>query len=341
MTELAKDITRTKEKIRYDTQCKKVLANKSILAWILKYTAEEFRDMELLQIQECIEGEPDISTIRIEPGNTNQKRSNQKNRGTKITGETNEDKILEEGAIYFDIRFSVLLPGKSGDKLKMIINVEAQNKFYPGYDIVTRGIFYAARLISSQLETEFTKSHYDDIKKVYSIWICMNSPEKIGDAISKYSIKKEDLVPGIPDHASGYDKITIVQICLSGKNQENKNTKSELTGMLNLLFDPSVTPAKKIQQLEEQYCLEMETNLGKELNEMCNLSDYIEEIGLEKGRTLTLINLIQKKCRKNKSLQETADELEENIQDIELLYQLVKDNPEKTEMDIFQMMKSR
>lgn len=65
-------------------------------------------------------------------------------------------------------------------RVKLIINVEGQNDFYPGYDIVTRGIFYTAQLISSQLETEFTGSNYGDIKKVYSIWICLNSPKKIG-----------------------------------------------------------------------------------------------------------------------------------------------------------------
>lgn len=47
--------------------------------------------------------------------------------------------------------------------LKTEGRVEGQNDFYPGYDIVTRGIFYTARLISSQLETEFTGSNYGDI----------------------------------------------------------------------------------------------------------------------------------------------------------------------------------
>ena len=218
--ELARDIIRAQEKIQYDTQCKKVLANKTILAWILKYTVEEFRDMEIPEIRDCIEGEPEISSVRVEPGETNRVKTAPKrdvsdlklNTGASqresIIGLSNEDKVQNEGELYFDIRFSVRLPMKSEgetlQQIKLIMNVEAQKDFYPGYHIVTRGIFYGARLISSQLGTEIFHSRYDDLKKVYSIFICMNAPQKIGNAISKFSITKEDLIPGIPDEQSAY-----------------------------------------------------------------------------------------------------------------------------------------
>ena len=54
------------------------------------------------------------------------------------------------------------------------MNVEAQKDYHPGYDLVTRGIFYVARMISAQMDVEFTADDYDGIKKVYSI-----QPEKI------------------------------------------------------------------------------------------------------------------------------------------------------------------
>ena len=38
--ELAGDIALAKGKSQYDTYCKRILANKIILAWILKYVAE-------------------------------------------------------------------------------------------------------------------------------------------------------------------------------------------------------------------------------------------------------------------------------------------------------------
>ena len=48
-----------------------------------------------------------------------------------------------------------------------------------------------ARLISSQKETEFFKSNYDDLKKIYSIWIrcaelLLESEKKNCNGIEKY-----------------------------------------------------------------------------------------------------------------------------------------------------------
>lgn len=80
-----------------------------------------------------------------------------------------EDKIPYEGRIIYDIRFSIILP--DGSSRKIIINVEAQQKGNPGYSLLNRGVFYAARLISAQLSVEFTndgsdKEQYDNMKQV-------------------------------------------------------------------------------------------------------------------------------------------------------------------------------
>ena len=45
--ELSKDLSVAEGKEQYDAQCKKVLSNKVILAWILKRVTEEFKDMEI------------------------------------------------------------------------------------------------------------------------------------------------------------------------------------------------------------------------------------------------------------------------------------------------------
>lgn len=38
----------------------------------------------------------------------------------------------------------------------------------------------------------------------------MNAPDYIGNAISRYTLVKDDLVSGIPDKKNSYDKISIV-----------------------------------------------------------------------------------------------------------------------------------
>ena len=54
---------------------------------------------------------------------------------------------------------------------------------------------------------------------------------------------------------------------------------------------------------------------------MCNLSDLIEERGIEKGDRLRLLSQIQKKLAKGKSLEQIADELEETVDTILPLYE--------------------
>lgn len=68
-----------------------------------------------------------------------------------ITGDNTESKIPGEGCITYDIRFRAWIPGdEAPSMIKLLINIEAQKSFYLKYRIVTRGIFYGARMISEQ-----------------------------------------------------------------------------------------------------------------------------------------------------------------------------------------------
>ena len=44
-----------------------------------------------------------------------------------------------EGMVTFDVRFYVLVPG--GERIKILLNIEIQKDYYPGYDVVTRAVF--------------------------------------------------------------------------------------------------------------------------------------------------------------------------------------------------------
>ena len=70
----------------------------------------------------------------------------------------------------------------------MVIEGNTQEDFAPNegmivYDIRTRAVFYCCRMISSKLDKEFTvhtddPKKYDNIKNVYSIWICPETSQK-------------------------------------------------------------------------------------------------------------------------------------------------------------------
>lgn len=67
---------------------------------------------------------------------------------------------------------------------------------------------------------------------------------------------------------------------------------------------------------------------------MCNLSDYVEEIGIKKGivqgikrgKVLQQIEIIQKRLQKGKSLQEIAEGMGEEETAIACIYNCVKEN---------------
>ena len=61
-----------------------------------------------------------------------------------------------------------------------------------------------------------------------------------------------------------------------------------------------------VMQSREEFHIPMEDEMGRELNQMCNLSDLVEE----KGREGLLTEQIQKKLIKGKSISMIADELE-------------------------------
>ncbi len=275
---LAREVSLAEAKAKYDAQCKRVLSQKEILAWILRRTVREFAGMDIPEIIACIEGEPEISEARVYPGETNAER---------IRGLANEDKVPEEGTVYYDIRFYACAPGEHG-KIRLIINVESQRSFRPGYEIVTRGIFYGARMISAQLGTEFRYSEYDDIKKVCSIWLCFDAPAKIGNAISEYRITKEDIIPGLLDIAEAYDKLSVVVIALN----EKAGSDDIFIGMINTLFMDAPYEDKK-KRLETEYHINMGDEMGKEMDIMCNLSGLVEERGIEQGIKIMVSNLLR------------------------------------------------
>ena len=313
---LFKNLSIAGAKAQYDTQCKKILSEKIILAWILKHVTTEFSGMSIEDIMDCIEN-PQISLVKVNPGETNHASVGlhselENDVKTVMTGV--EDAVSDEGSIYYDILFSAYVPVKNAH-IKLIINLESQKSFYPGYEIVTRGIFYCGRMLSAQLGTEFKAKDYDNLKKVYSIWVCMNAPKYIGNAISEYSIKKNDIISGIPDNPKAYDKISVVQICLNNKT----DTHNQLLGMLNTLLSPDISVAEKKKQLSEDYHINTENKLEKELNLMCNLSDLVEERGIEKGANKKLQELISKKLKKGQSIEVIADALEESVETIQKL----------------------
>jgi len=268
-TEIKNAVNSAGDKAQYDENAKRLLGNKSILAHILTSTVEEFRDMDPADVEGYIEGEPCISSVPVEPGLTNIRQC-----GKRLAGLNSESADVNEGVVRFDIVFYVRL--KDGVS-QIIINIEAQKDAPSGYSILNRGIFYACRLISSQKERDFVNTNYDDIKCVYTIWICMNMPE---NSLDYYQLANRKAL-GSRTWEGKQVMINIVLIGLA-KDLPIHDEKYELHRLLVALMSKQLTTSEKINIIEKEYKIQVNDTLRKDVSVMCNLSQGIVDETLEK-----------------------------------------------------------
>ena len=269
-TTIAQGLHITDDSAGYDAACKRVLSEKAILARIMKACLEEYKDCAVNDIAEkYIEDQPQVSAVPVLPDEGS----------TIINGMDTEDKSVHEGTVTYDIRFRAIVPG-SEERIALIINVEAQNDFYPGYPIIKRGVYYCCRMISSQHGREFTGSHYEKIKKVYSIWICMNPPRNRENTITRYRLVEENLVGKATESVRNYDLLSIVMLCLGGPGGENYNG---VLRMLDVLLSNETSETEKRKILQNDYDIQMTQTMEREVSVMCNLSKGVREKGRAEG----------------------------------------------------------
>ena len=263
------------DKAQYDAACKRLLSERIILAWIMKACVEEFQDCEIHEIAaKYIVGTPQVGVVPVDPDESN---------GTvqgEVAGAGVEDATMTEGTVTFDVRFMAAAP-VSGELIRLIINIEAQNNFYPGYPLIKRGIYYCSRMISAQCGTEFVNAHYEKIKKVYSIWICMNPPKNRKNTITRYRIAEDNLVGSVKEQKAYYDLMTAVMVCLGAEDDQNYEG---LLKLLDVLFSTEVNLKGKQEILEQEFSIGMTQTMESEVSLMCNLSQGIEEKGIQKGK---------------------------------------------------------
>ena len=225
-SEITNAVDAADDKAQYDACAKRMLANKSILGHILVNTIDEFKGMAPEEAEKFIEGDPIISTVPVDPGLTNIEKKDSS--GKRLVGMNTESTEINEGLIRYDIIFYV----RMRDGLSQIIaNIEAQKDNPKSYKILNRAIFYVCRLISSQKERDFENSNYDDIKQVYSIWICMNMDQ---NSLCHISLNKKELL-GPCDWEGNLNLLNIVMVGVTGEIPE-RGRKFELHRLISALL---------------------------------------------------------------------------------------------------------
>ncbi len=276
---LANRIDTANKMLTYDEACKQVLANKIILAWIMRECLKEYKYTSVEEIAErFIEGEPVVSKEAVHVDES----------AEFITGMNTENATMKEGTAKFDIKFRAVLP-ETEEAVDMIINVEAQNDFYPGYPIIKRGVYYGCRMISSQYGTVFEDSEYQKIKRVASVWICTNPPAYRRNTITRYHMVEESVYGDVKENPDNYDLITVAMVCLGGNDTEGKQ---ELVDMLGVLLSRKMEPEEKKATLKERFGIAMTKKLEGDVMRMCNLSKGIYDEAVDNTLVETIKNLL-------------------------------------------------
>ena len=304
-TEIANAVNAAGDKAQYDTRVKRLLAQKSILAHILVKTVDEFKGMKPEDVVKYIEGEPSISVVPVEPGLANMEKTDAA--GQRIVGLNTENAEINEGLVRFDIIFYVRM--KNGLS-QIIVNIEAQKDEPTEYKILNRAIFYVSRLISSQKERDFVNTNYDDIKQVFSIWICMNMDD---NSLSHIHLTKDEMLK--PCNWKGnLDLLNIVLIGITNEIPEH-DEKYEMHRLIGALLSSELKEQEKLDIIEHEYNIPISQEFREDVRIMCNLSTGIEERATEKTSEKFILNMY----KKGYTLDQIADVAETGVDEVEAM----------------------
>jgi hypothetical protein len=260
--------------------------------------------MDISDIRDCIGDDIEVDTRPIDAGLSNLGR---------VQETLTEDNVPGEGIIYYDIRFAA---HHKGMEWKILVNIEAQKSSDSsklGYHLENRIVFYLARMISAQKQMEFFHSDFDNLKKVRSIWICMDSKET-EDSIEEMSFESNRIFGNSEKlHHTDLMKGIIVNI----RNDETiasdkiKKSKNKLKAMLEELLSRKDV-AKKKHILEREYGMIMSEELEGRMQNMCNLSELVKESAVKQERIAAVERMLKADATKEQiiSFGYTEEEIE-------------------------------
>ena len=178
---------------------------------------------------------------------------------------------------------------------------------------------------------------FNKLKKVYSIWICMNHTNEKNNTIKYYTITEK----GNGKYESpeeDYDLINVVMIYVNNKFDYEEQDQS-LDKLLHIILGKDLDVQQKIECLKKDYGILISEEEEKEVEEMCDLSlglrmeamqeglakGKIEGLtegrleGLAEGELKSAILYVKNLMKKmpNISMQEAMDilEIEENLRE--------------------------
>jgi len=250
-----------------DADAKNILKFRAVLASILKYAILEYNDCDWNDILDRIpvstkEGESDL-----------------------YVQEENSEDLEDRKHIDFDVLFHT--KGDDPAKVSIWCDIEPQHSYMTktdspsSYDLVSRGVYYLARMVSRQLVSGTQLSGYRHLHKCYSIWICF---DHLGDrgwipTVSRYRFSPIKLLTGDTypprTESAAADLMELIIVRAGG----DVSDKESLVGLVNALWRDTDKLEKYIPRTYTGY---MTVNEG--VSNMCDMREVGRSQGIAEGR---------------------------------------------------------
>ena len=263
--EITMEAVKTFSDPHYDNAAKNLFLYPEILAPILANVVPEYQGMNAEQVKNLIVK----NSIR---------RDGVDSSSALVAAQGTEPGSLGEKVIRYDSHFLAKNPrlSKKNMCIYLHIDLEMQNDYKPHtptYPLVTRGVYYAARGLDSQLGVLTENTDYSSLQKVYSIWICReNIPPKLRGTVSSYSVEKGDRYGVSDEPKNDYDLLSVILIRLGDDTK-----KEPIFQYLHDFF------AGDMDGMCRYINMRKNKKLAKGVNQVMTLSQSIFSRGVQEG----------------------------------------------------------
>ena len=120
--------------------------------------------------------------------------------------------------------------------------------------------------------------NYEGVKKVYSIWLCMDTPDG-ASGITRYRLTENQEYGAYREDRRNYDLLQVVMVYIGQGKRELGN---RLLNLLEEIFKSKDSAKDKRERLQKEYQIDLNEEEGM-VDTMCNLSVGIFERAWNQG----------------------------------------------------------
>lgn len=102
-------------------------------------------------------------------------------------------------------------------------------------------------------------------------------------------LPKKNYIGQVKEARKDYDLLSALMLCLG---DPEKDENQGILRLLSVLLSSEIKAGQKKEILEKEYHIEMSQQFGEEVSQMCNLSEGVEQKGIQKGIFESIGNLM-------------------------------------------------